>query len=117
MQVSSTNPMVGLEGRSSLLVNLADALRSNPSYFGVTSRPGNIVGEPELREVHRPQIAYDSYLCQTSSNPSRSQTGRHGSSIYFHCGQRSSRALRPSGPRRERRWAVSHSATCGLATR
>lgn len=45
MQVGSTNPMVGLEGRSSLLVNLADALRASPSYFGASARPGNIVGE------------------------------------------------------------------------
>ncbi|KAI0726718.1 hypothetical protein C8Q72DRAFT_783034 [Fomitopsis betulina] len=43
LQVSSTNEMVGLEGRSSLLVNLADALRASPSYFGASARPGNIV--------------------------------------------------------------------------
>ncbi|KZT63643.1 DUF1688-domain-containing protein [Daedalea quercina L-15889] len=43
MQVSSANPMVGLEGRSSLLVNLADALRASPNFFGSSSRPGNLV--------------------------------------------------------------------------
>ncbi|RPD55509.1 DUF1688-domain-containing protein [Lentinus tigrinus ALCF2SS1-7] len=43
MQVTDANPMVGLEGRSSLLVNLANALKSSPTYFGSSARPGHIV--------------------------------------------------------------------------
>ena len=45
MQVSSNNPMVGLEGRASLLVNLSHALKSNPTFFGAEGRPGNIIGK------------------------------------------------------------------------
>ena len=44
MQVSSDNPMVGLEGRASLLVNLSRALKSNPTFFGAEGRPGNMIG-------------------------------------------------------------------------
>ena len=44
MQVSSENPMVGLEGRASLLVNLSHALKSNPTFFGAEGRPGNMIG-------------------------------------------------------------------------
>ncbi|KAI0717825.1 hypothetical protein C8T65DRAFT_640089 [Cerioporus squamosus] len=42
MQVTDANPMVGLEGRSSLLVNLSKALKSNSTYFGSAARPGHI---------------------------------------------------------------------------
>jgi Protein of unknown function (DUF1688) len=44
MQVRSDNPMVGLEGRASLLVNLSYALRSNAIFFGAEGRPGNMIG-------------------------------------------------------------------------
>jgi hypothetical protein len=44
MQVSSSNPMVGLEGRTSLLVGLSTALKSNPQFFGQDARPGNMLG-------------------------------------------------------------------------
>ena len=44
MQVSSNNPMVGLEGRASLLVNLSHALKTNPTFFGAEGRPGNMIG-------------------------------------------------------------------------
>ncbi|KAI0672608.1 hypothetical protein C8Q78DRAFT_1078120 [Trametes maxima] len=43
MQVSDTNPMVGLEGRTSLLANLSKALKANTTYFGDSARPGNLV--------------------------------------------------------------------------
>ncbi|CAL1709458.1 unnamed protein product [Somion occarium] len=43
MQVSETNPMVGIEGRTSLLQNLSKALKANPTYFGTDARPGNLV--------------------------------------------------------------------------
>ncbi|KAG9313670.1 DUF1688-domain-containing protein [Chiua virens] len=43
MQVSVANPMVGLEGRTALLVNLSTALCSNPQIFGQNARPGNML--------------------------------------------------------------------------
>jgi len=43
MQVNETNPMAGLEGRASLLVNLSHALRKYPEFFGKDGRPGNII--------------------------------------------------------------------------
>ena len=43
-QVTESNPMVGLEGRTSLLVNLSKALSSNSVFFGPDARPGNIIG-------------------------------------------------------------------------
>ncbi|KAF8148439.1 hypothetical protein B0H34DRAFT_668631 [Crassisporium funariophilum] len=43
MQVSESNPMVGIEGRTSLLFNLSKALKSSPHFFGSDGRPGNIV--------------------------------------------------------------------------
>jgi hypothetical protein len=39
-QVTDINPLVGLEGRTSLLVRLADALRASPQFFGPQARPG-----------------------------------------------------------------------------
>ena len=44
MQVSESNPMVGIEGRTSLLFNLGKALKANSQFFGIDGRPGNIVG-------------------------------------------------------------------------
>ena len=44
MQVSESNPMVGIEGRTSLLFNLGMALKANAQFFGTDGRPGNIVG-------------------------------------------------------------------------
>ncbi|XP_006455359.1 hypothetical protein AGABI2DRAFT_75380 [Agaricus bisporus var. bisporus H97] len=43
MQVTSSNPMTGLEGRTSLLSNLSKALTSNPEFFGTEGRPGNLI--------------------------------------------------------------------------
>lgn len=45
MQVSDTNPMVGIEGRTALLFNLSNALKASPLFFGVDGRPGNIIGK------------------------------------------------------------------------
>jgi hypothetical protein len=42
MQVNINNPLEGVEGRTSLLVNLGNAL-TNSNYFGSTNRPGNLV--------------------------------------------------------------------------
>ncbi|PVG01550.1 DUF1688-domain-containing protein [Serendipita vermifera] len=43
MQVSAENPMSGLEGRSSLLIKLSEALSQSPQYFGQEGRPGNML--------------------------------------------------------------------------
>lgn len=44
MQVTAENPMVGIEGRTSLLQNLSIALKNNPTFFGPDARPGGLVG-------------------------------------------------------------------------
>ncbi|KAI0267317.1 DUF1688-domain-containing protein [Gloeopeniophorella convolvens] len=51
MQVSSDNPMVGLEGRASLLVNLSHALKSSPAFFGAEGRPGNMIDFLESESI------------------------------------------------------------------
>jgi hypothetical protein len=44
MQVSESNPMSGLEGRTGLLIRLASALQ-NEEIFGADARPGNMIGK------------------------------------------------------------------------
>ncbi|KIO21314.1 hypothetical protein M407DRAFT_29089 [Tulasnella calospora MUT 4182] len=44
MQVTSANPMSGIEGRTGLLANLGQALQSTPEFFGDSARPGNMLG-------------------------------------------------------------------------
>jgi hypothetical protein len=41
-QVRDDNPLVGLEGRATLLRRLGDALQSNPAVFGTDGRPGGL---------------------------------------------------------------------------
>jgi hypothetical protein len=43
LQVSDTNPIEGLQGRTGLLMRLADALQNN-DVFGMDCRPGNMLG-------------------------------------------------------------------------
>lgn len=43
LQVNATNPIDGLEGRTSLLLRLAEALQ-NQEVFGLEARPGNMLG-------------------------------------------------------------------------
>lgn len=43
LQVSEQNPIAGLEGRTGLLIRLADAL-NNQALFGADARPGNMLG-------------------------------------------------------------------------
>ena len=45
MQVTPTNPMAGIDGRASLLANLAKALQASSIYFGEEGRPGNMIGK------------------------------------------------------------------------
>lgn len=47
MQADGDNELVGLEGRTELLVKLAEALE-NTEYFGADGRPGNMIGESSL---------------------------------------------------------------------
>lgn len=42
-QVSSENPLVGLEGRSALLQKLGQTIEQSPDLFGDVPRPGNLV--------------------------------------------------------------------------
>jgi hypothetical protein len=37
--------MAGLEGRTQLLIRLADALEEKTDFWGQDGRPGNMVGE------------------------------------------------------------------------
>ena len=43
LQVTDSNPIAGLEGRTNLLIRLADALL-NTQIFGADGRPGNMLG-------------------------------------------------------------------------
>lgn len=45
LQVSEQNPISGLEGRTGLLIRLAEAL-NNQALFGADARPGNMLGRP-----------------------------------------------------------------------
>jgi hypothetical protein len=111
MQVSSDNPMVGLEGRASLLVNLSHALKSNPTFFGAEGRPGNMIGTL----IHRPTpgtsissaLSHHGSLAQISSNQSLLQTDRVVVFPLPRSGTSSSRASHQSGPRTARPLAAS----------
>ena len=63
MQVSESNPMDGLEGRSSLLINLGLALKKCPELFGEDARPGNMLGASTFElftQVHLTHKRYTS---------------------------------------------------------
>ncbi|KAF9813453.1 hypothetical protein IEO21_05612 [Rhodonia placenta] len=51
MQVSSSNPMVGIDGRTSLLTNLSNALKASPKFFGDDARPGNLIDFLESESI------------------------------------------------------------------
>ena len=48
MQADGDNELVGLEGRTELLVKLSDALNEHSEFFGADGRPGNMIGESTL---------------------------------------------------------------------
>lgn len=52
LQVSESNPIMGLEGRTGLLSKLADALQ-NKALFGMDGRPGHMLGRSDMNEMHR----------------------------------------------------------------
>lgn len=65
LQVSEQNPLSGLEGRCSLLLNLGTAL-DNQELFGVDSRPGNMLGLPSLAvSVGLPLTVSQTICCNT----------------------------------------------------
>ncbi|ORY79013.1 hypothetical protein BCR37DRAFT_350034 [Protomyces lactucae-debilis] len=43
LQVTQSNPMSGLEGRTSLLSRLSHALKQSPELFGTAARPGHLL--------------------------------------------------------------------------
>lgn len=45
LQSKEGSEMAGLEGRTQLLIRLADALEGNKEFFGEDSRPGNMLGK------------------------------------------------------------------------
>ena len=51
LQVSESNPIMGLEGRSGLLSKLGDALQ-NKGLFGLKGRPGHMLGNNPLPVYH-----------------------------------------------------------------
>lgn len=53
LQVTDANPLDGLEGRTTLLLRLADALQDE-QVFGLEARPGNMLGRlPALWPLRR----------------------------------------------------------------
>lgn len=45
LQSREGNEMAGLEGRTQLLVRLADAMEASNDFFGQDGRPGNMLGK------------------------------------------------------------------------
>lgn len=44
LQSRPGNELAGLEGRTELLIKLADALDEKKDFFGLDGRPGNMIG-------------------------------------------------------------------------
>jgi hypothetical protein len=55
LQISGSNPIAGLEGRTDLLIKLSEALK-NHTFFGADGRPGNMLGtskiHPKLLKIY-----------------------------------------------------------------
>ena len=127
MQVSSNNPMIGLEGRASLLVNLSHALKRNTTLFGAEGRPGNMIGkdtrvssfcrcpDPGLSTPSCPSDFELATLLQISSNPSPSRTDQIVAFLLQPSGMSSSQALRRSGLQIALRSVASRWAMSGHA--
>ena len=45
LQVTESNPMLGVDSRANLLRGLGKSLLAHPDIFGETGRPGNAVGK------------------------------------------------------------------------
>ena len=63
-QVNESNPMEGVEGRASLLINLGKALAASPEYFGSDARPGNMIGESRTQVAAGPLLRMIRLSCQ-----------------------------------------------------
>lgn len=57
LQVSEANPIMGLEGRASLLYKLGDALQ-NKALFGLNGRPGHMLGMWRLETCMRVVLTF-----------------------------------------------------------
>ena len=68
LQATDANPVSGLEGRAGLMSRLGDAL-NNREFFGVTARPGNMLGRAAcgLDSSHPAHIAADYLLSHPST--------------------------------------------------
>lgn len=72
LQVSETNPIMGLEGRAGVINRLGDALR-NKSLFGTEGRPGNMLGTRLVQKLHgRKTKASTDYLLSHPSTQASS---------------------------------------------
>ena len=60
LQVSTHNPMDGLDGRTQLLVQLGHAME-NQTFFGADGRPGNMLG------IHPIDFSVGSWIVLTST--------------------------------------------------
>lgn len=72
LQVSRQNPVAGLEGRASLLIRLAGALRGSAEFFGGDARPGNMLGKSSLSYFsnHHIDRAKDYFLSHPATSMS-----------------------------------------------
>jgi hypothetical protein len=69
LQVTEANPLDGLDGRTGLLMRLADALQQNQEVFGLEARPGNMLGMPFPLPAW-PQLTFCRLPAVTSVNAS-----------------------------------------------
>lgn len=67
LQVSEANPIMGLEGRASLLYKLGDAL-GNKSLFGLIGRPGHMLGMT-LSERYEKRVDLSQTTCFRTHQP------------------------------------------------
>jgi hypothetical protein len=67
-QADSSNPLVGLEGRVSLLHRLSDALTAEPEVFGTQGRPGGLF---DTLTASRRSVAAQDILSQILTSLSR----------------------------------------------
>lgn len=87
LQVNENNPIDGLEGRTSLLLRLGEALQ-NQEVFGLEARPGNMLGrlEGQLVRSHTnitrlsALTPHDSSLLGPHHSPADSLEHSHGES-------------------------------------
>jgi hypothetical protein len=62
LQVTDSNPMLGVESRANLLRSLGKSLIAHADVFGAEGRPGNVVGKAASHPV---ETIYSPYLQTT----------------------------------------------------